>query len=112
MKQQWMVYSVPTVCFDYLKAHHKKSPDPKIEETMMLFTSDIPSYTLPGLNIKCPDKTLSRQIVDNNSYSIYGDLMHTLICMLENQGTTFYRYAEEFRLSQRDFVTYMNDAIY
>ena len=43
----------------------------------MLLMSYIPSYDLSGLNMKVPDETLNRQILDKHSGPIYDELEQT-----------------------------------
>ena len=51
----------------------------------MLLTSDFPSYELPGLDVKIPDRLLSRCMLDSGSGLMYGKLKQTVTFMLENQ---------------------------
>ena len=55
----------------------------------MLLTSDNPSYNLPGLNIKIPEKPLNRQKLDKDSRLFYGVLKQTLTHMLDIQDIKF-----------------------
>ena len=43
----------------------------------MLLTSDIPNYSLPGVNVKIPDKPLSIGILEEDIGLIYGELKQT-----------------------------------
>ena len=79
---------------------------------LFLLTSDIQSYDLLGLNVKTPDRPLSKCIPDKDSGPTYGEFKWILTYMLEDQGTELCRNEEEFQLAQRYFVTNMNEATY
>ena len=69
-----MCYILSKINFDYWEAYHQISPKPKIEQALMLLTSDIPSYDLPLLNVKIPEKPLSRRLMDKDTGPIYDQL--------------------------------------
>ena len=50
------MYYVLNILFDYVKAYYHISPDPEMEQALILLTSNIPSYHLPCINVKIPDK--------------------------------------------------------
>ena len=79
---------------------HQVSPEPEVEQMLMLLTSNIPLYDLLGLNVKVSNKPLSSNIWDKDSGSTYSELEQTLKYMLETQDTEFYR-NEEFQWAQR-----------
>ena len=62
----------------------------------MLLTSCIPSYDLPGLNVKISEKTLRRRILNKKKSPIYNDLEQMLTYMLQNDNIRFYRNEEVF----------------
>ena len=63
---------------------------------LMSLTSDIPSYEIPGVNVKIPDRQLSRHIFDKDFGSMYGEPEQTVTCMLKNQDTKGYRKERNF----------------
>ena len=48
--------------FDYSRSFHQISHDLELEQTLMLLTSDISSFDLPGLNVNIFDRPFSRHI--------------------------------------------------
>ena len=84
------------ILFDHLKANHQIIPGSDMEKALMFLTSDMPSYNLPDLNVKIPDKLLSRRILDEDTGLIYGKLQHTLTYMLQNHDTQFYKKEDKF----------------
>ena len=53
-------YVINKTLFAHLKTYHQISSHLEMEQVVSLFTSDIPSYNLTGLNVKIPDRPLSR----------------------------------------------------
>ena len=84
------------ILFDYLKACHQIPPEAKVKQMLTLPTSDIPSYELPGLNVKIRDKSLSSHILHKGSRSIYGELEHILTYMLKRQEIGLYQMKKNF----------------
>ena len=70
----------------------------------MFVTSDIPSYSLPVLNVKIPEKPISRRILQKESGSIYCELKEALTYILKNHATGFYRNEDKFHWAQRYFI--------
>ena len=60
------------ILFDHVKAYHQIPPSPEIKQAKLLLSSDNPSYHLPGLNVKIPQKPLSRSILDKETGLIHG----------------------------------------
>ena len=50
-----------------------------MEQALMLLTSDVPSYDLPGLHVKIPNQTQSRKILERDTGPIYGELKQSYI---------------------------------
>ena len=63
----------------------------RMQQTLMLLTSDVPFYDLPCLNVKILDKPLRRWILDKDSGPIYGNVKQNLIDIAKNQNTEFYK---------------------
>ena len=64
--------------FDCLKAYHQISSIPDMEQGLRLLTCDVPSYDLPGLNVKIPEKPLSRKVLMKDISPINSKLKQTL----------------------------------
>ena len=73
-----MYYVFNKILFDYLKTSHQISPEPGMQQTLMLLTSNIPLYDFLGLNDKILDKPLTRKILDKDTGSIYSKHKQTL----------------------------------
>ena len=58
---------------------------------LVILSSDFSLYHLPGLNVKIPNRPLSRCMIDKDSVTNYGELEEILIYMLENQETGLFR---------------------
>ena len=71
-------YLFNKILFNYLKVYHQISPEPEVEQLLMLITSDITLYDLSGLKIKIPDRPLSRCILGRYSGPIYSEFEQTL----------------------------------
>ena len=67
-------YVFDKILFDYLKAYHQIWPKWEMQQGLMPLTQDIPSYDLPGLNVKMPAKSLSKRIQDKESNPFHGEL--------------------------------------
>ena len=95
----------------FLKVYYHISPEPEMEQALMLMTSNIPSYNLPGLNVKIPDKSLSRRKLEKDTGPIYCKPEQTLTYMSQHEFTelyrSIYRSKEEFQWAQRDFLIYI-----
>ena len=63
----------------------------------MLLTSEIPSYDLLCINVKIPEKPLSRQIQDKYSNPIYDAFVQTLRYTLNSIDIRFCGNEEEFK---------------
>ena len=63
---------------------------------LALLTLAMPSYGLPGLNVKIPDLPPSSHILDRDSGPIYSELEKTLTFMLKNPETDFCYNEEEY----------------
>ena len=92
-----MYYKFNKVLFDYLKAYYHILPEPDVEWTPMLVTSDISSYDLTGLNDKIQDKPLTRRIMHEDMDPIYNELEQTLPNMLKTDKTKAYGNEEKFQ---------------
>ena len=60
---------------------------PEIEQALKLLMSDIPSYYLPGLNVKIPEKPLNSQMLEMDSGPVHGEFKQTLTYMLKSTDT-------------------------
>ena len=95
-----MYYVFNKILFDYVKVYNQILLKSEMEQALMLLTSDIPSYFLPGLNMKIPEKPLRKELKQILKY------------ILQNDDTMFHRNEVEFQWAQRDFLTYMMEATY
>ena len=80
-------YVLNKILFDYLKAYHQITSGPEMEQTLVLLTSNAPSYDLPCLNIEIPEKQLGRRILGKEASPICDELEQTLTYMLKSQDT-------------------------
>ena len=87
-------------------------PEPEEEEMLILLRLDIQSCDIPGLNIRIPDKPLSSCILDIDSRSIHSDLEQTLTYVTGSQETDSTGMKRNFKLEQKDFITYIKKTIY
>ena len=77
--------------FDYLKAYHQILPELEIQQALILLTSNSPLYDLPGLDVKIPEKSLTRRILDKKMGQINDELEQILTYSLQNDYTEFLR---------------------
>ena len=101
-QEQWIFCVVCLMCltrffFDHLKAYHEISPKPEMKQALMLLTSYIPYFTLPGLNVKLLRKPMSRWILDKDTGSIYKQITY----MLQKDDTKLYRNEKMYQWTQR-----------
>ena len=82
-------YVLNKIIFDYLKVYHQISLKPKVEQMLILLTSDIPLYNLPHLDVKIPNRPLNRPKLDKDFGLIYFEPGETLTYMLEIQEAKF-----------------------
>ena len=98
-------YVFNEVLFDYLKAYYNVSQEPGMDQTLMLLTLNIPLYSLPGLNVRMPDKPLTIRLLDKDTGPIYGEVKQKLTHTLKNNDTEFYGNEEEFQGVQKDSLS-------
>ena len=64
---------------NYFKAYHHIPLGPEVKQILKLLNSYTTSYDLPGLNVKIPDRSLSRCILYKDSEPVWGELKQNLI---------------------------------
>ena len=82
-----------------------------MEQTLTLLTFSIPSFDLPGPNVKIPEKLLRRRILDKNMGPIYSELKYTLACSLPHHDIMLTRNKDKFQWTQNDVLAYIKEAI-
>ena len=74
--------------------------------------SHIPSPNLLDMNVKIPEKQLSRRILDKKTGPIYGELKRALSYMLQNDDTKSNRNEKVFQWLHTTFLIYMMEVMY